>query len=141
MLALTLDSTSLMLIRHDCDVKDSLGGGTRAWNFLKERFRSQDSPIVMALVSQIARTQLKPDEALHGYFNRAQKLTTRLSDAGERIPVTIFMALILEGQHQLFYWTKRSTQTTSKKWYLILASYFPPRLLGGRNLVRGENKI
>ena len=99
MLALTLDSTSQMLIRHDCVGKDSLqkGDGTPAWNLLKERFRSEKSPTVVALVSQIARVQLKPDEALHVYFIRTQKLMTRLSDAGEPISVTIFMALVLNG--------------------------------------------
>ena len=66
-----------------------LGDGTRAWNLLKERFRSEASPTVVALVSQIGRMRLKPDEALQEYFIRAQELMTRLSDAGERISETI----------------------------------------------------
>ena len=36
MLALTLDSTSLMLIRHDCVGKDGVGDGTRAWKFCRK---------------------------------------------------------------------------------------------------------
>ena len=78
-------STSLMLIWHDGVRKDGLGDGTRAWNLLKEIFRSEESPTVMALVPQIPKAQLEPDEALHQNFIRAQELTTRLSDAGERV--------------------------------------------------------
>ena len=102
MLALTLDSTSLMLIRHDCVGKDGLSDGTRAWNLLKERFRSEVSPTVVALVSQNTRMRLKPDEALHKYFIRAQELMTRMSNAGERISETIFMAFVLNGLPERF---------------------------------------
>ena len=97
MLALILDSISLMLIRHDCVGKDGLSDGTRAWNLLKEKFRSEESPTVVTLVSQVARMQLKPEEALHECFIRAQELMTRLSDAGERISETIFVMLVLNG--------------------------------------------
>ena len=69
---------------------------------MKERFRSEESPTAVALVSQIARMRLKPDEALHEYFIRAQELMTRLSDAGERISETIFMALVLNGLPEKF---------------------------------------
>ena len=100
MLALTLDSTSLMLIGHDCVGKDGLGDGSRAWNLLNERFKSEESPTVVALVSQIATMQLKPDEALHEHFITAQELMTRLSDAGERISETIFM--VLNGRPERF---------------------------------------
>ena len=102
MLALTLDSTSRKLIRHDCVGKDGLVDGTRAWNLLTERFRSEELPTVVALVSQIARMQLKPDEALHEYFIRAQELMRRLTDAGEHVSETTFMVLVLNGLPERF---------------------------------------
>ena len=105
MLAPTLDSTSLMLIRQDCVGKNGLGGGTRAWNLLKQspsKERSDESTTVVALVSQIPRMQLKPDEALHEYFIRAQELMTKLDDACERISGMIFMVLVLKGLPERF---------------------------------------
>ena len=74
MLALTLGSTSLMLIRHDCVGKNGLGDGTRAWSFLKERFRSEESPTIVALLSQHARKQLKSHKDLHEYFIREPRI-------------------------------------------------------------------
>ena len=65
MLALTFGSKSLTLIRHDCVGKDGLGDGPRAWNLLKEKLKNEESPTVAARISQIARMQLEPDEALH----------------------------------------------------------------------------
>ena len=69
---------------------------------LKKMSWVTESPTVVALVSQFARMRLKPDEALHEYFIRAQELMTRLSDAGERISETIFMALVLNGFPERF---------------------------------------
>ena len=96
MLALTLDSTSLILIQQDCAGKDGRSDGTRPWYFLKEMFRSEELPTVAAFVSQIDRMQLKADKALHEHLIRAQELMTRLSDAGEKLSEAIFIALVLK---------------------------------------------
>ena len=38
-LALTLDATTLMLMRHDCVGDDGIGDGAKAWKLLKRDFR------------------------------------------------------------------------------------------------------
>ena len=36
-LALTLDATTLMLMRHDCVGDDAIGDGAKAWKFLQKK--------------------------------------------------------------------------------------------------------
>ena len=48
-LALTLDATTLMLMRHDCVGDDGIGDGAKAWKLLHERFQSVDTPTVVIL--------------------------------------------------------------------------------------------
>ena len=42
-LALTLDATTLMLMRHDCVGDDGIGDGAKAWKLLQERFQCGDA--------------------------------------------------------------------------------------------------
>ena len=63
--AIVLDSTSLMLIRHDCVDHNGLGDGHEAWGLLHERFRSNENVTVVSLMRQMARLQVREDEALH----------------------------------------------------------------------------
>ena len=58
-LALTLDATTLMLMRHDCVGDDGIGDGAKAWKLLQERFQSVETPTVVTLVAQLARLQLE----------------------------------------------------------------------------------
>ena len=39
-LALTLDATTLMLMRHDCVGDDGIRDGAKAWKLLQDRFQS-----------------------------------------------------------------------------------------------------
>ena len=57
-LELTLDATTLMLMRHECVGDDGLGEGTKAWKLLQERFQSVETPTVVILVAHLARLQL-----------------------------------------------------------------------------------
>ena len=84
-LAMFLDSTSLMLIRHDCVDRKGLGDGHKAWGRLQERFRSNESETVVSVMRQLARLKLKEDEALHNCFIRAQELPNCLEQAGEHL--------------------------------------------------------
>ena len=70
-----LGSTSLMLIRHDCVDNKGLGDGRKAWVLLQQRFRSDETVTVVSVMRKLARLQLKEDEALYKYFNRAQELS------------------------------------------------------------------
>ena len=47
-LAMVLDSTSLMLIRHDCVDHKGLGDGHKAWGLPQERFRSNETFTVVS---------------------------------------------------------------------------------------------
>ena len=96
-LALTLDATTLMLMRHDCVGDDGIGDGAKAWKLLQERFQSVETPTVVTLVAQLARLQLKDSEDLDSFFIRGQELLTRLQEAGEAVSETLFNALVLNG--------------------------------------------
>ena len=94
-IALALDKTSLMYIRHDCLSQDGTGDGAKAWRLLQQRYSNVEKPTVVSLVRQISRLQLGEEEKLHEYFIRAQELMSRLSDAGEKISETLFNALVI----------------------------------------------
>ena len=94
-LALTLDATTLMLMRHDCVGKDGIGDGAKAWKLLQERFQSVETPTVVTLVAQLARLQLEDAEDLNSFFIRGQELLKRLQEAGEAVSETLFNALVL----------------------------------------------
>ena len=97
-LALTLDATTLMLMRHDCVGDDGIGDGAKAWKLLQERFQSVETPTVVTLVAQLARLQLEEDaEDLDSFFIRGQELLTRLQEAGEAVSETLFNALVRNG--------------------------------------------
>ena len=101
-LAMTLDASSLMLIRHDCVNSKGLGDGQKAWQLLQQRFRSDETTTVISLMRQLARLQLREDEAIHQYFIRAQELVTRLHHAGEELSETLFNAMVLNGLPQRY---------------------------------------
>ena len=94
-LALTLDATTFMLMRHDCVGDDGIGDGAKAWKLLQERFQSLET--VVTLVAQLARLQLEDSEDLDSFFIRGQELLTRLQEAGEAVSETLFNALVLNG--------------------------------------------
>ena len=96
-LALTLDATTLMLMRHDYVGNDGIGDGAKAWKLLQERFQSVKTPTVVTLVAQVARLQLENSEDLYSFFIRGQELLTRLQEAGEAVSETLFNALVLNG--------------------------------------------
>ena len=82
-LALTPDTTTLMLMRHDCVGDDGIEDGAKAWKFLQERFQCVETPTVVTLVAQLARLQLEDSEDLDSFFITGQVLLTRLQEAGE----------------------------------------------------------
>ena len=96
-LAMVLDSTSLMFIRHDCVDNKGLGDGRKAWVLLQQRFRSDETVTVVSVMRQLARLQLKKHPALHNYFIRTHKLSTKLEQAGEHLPGPLLNAMALNG--------------------------------------------
>ena len=94
-LALTLDATTLMLMRHDCVGNDGIGDGVKAWKLMQEIFQSVETRKVVTLVAQLARLQLKDAEDLGGFFIRGQELLIRLQKAGEAVSKTLFNNLVL----------------------------------------------
>ena len=84
-LALTLDATTLMLMRRDCVGDDGIGDGAKAWKLLQERFQSVETPTVVTLVAQLARLQLEDAEDLDSFFIIGQELLTRLRDPLQRL--------------------------------------------------------
>ena len=96
-LALALDKTSLMYIRHDCLSKDGTGDGAKGWRLLQQRYSNVEKPTVVSLVRQLSRLQLGEEEKLHEYFIRSQELMSRLIEAGENMTETLFNALVING--------------------------------------------
>ena len=96
-LAVTLDATTLMLMRHDRVEDDGIADGAKAWKLLHERFQSVETPTVVILVAKLARLQLEDAEDLDSFFIRGQELLTRLQEAGEAVSETLFNALVLNG--------------------------------------------
>ena len=96
-LGLTLDATTLMLMRHDFVGDDGIGDGAKAWKLLLERFQSVETPTVVTLVAQVARLQLEDAEDLDSFFIRGQELLTGLQEAGEAVSEALFNALVLNG--------------------------------------------
>ena len=94
---MVLDTTSLMLIKHDCVNNKGLGDGHNAWGLLQERSRSNETVTVVSVMRQLARLTLKDDEALPQYFIRAQELSTRLGQAGEHLSEPLLNAMVLNG--------------------------------------------
>ena len=70
----TLDSTTLLTIRHDCVNAEGMGDGQRAWTSVMDLFRSNEAPTVVSIVAQLARLKLTEGEDIHSFFIRAQAL-------------------------------------------------------------------
>ena len=63
-LALTLDATTLMVMRHDWVSDDGIEDEAQAWKLFLERFQSLKTLTVVTLLAQLARLQLKDSEDL-----------------------------------------------------------------------------
>ena len=81
-LALTIDATTLMLMRRDCVGDNGIGAGANAWKLLQARFQSVESTKRVSLVAQLARVQLMDSKDQDIFFIREQELFTRLQEAG-----------------------------------------------------------
>ena len=101
-LAMTLDASSIMLIRLGCVNNKGLGDGQKAWQLLQQRFRSNGTTTVTNLMRQLARIQLREDKAIHWYIIRAQELVIRLIHDGEKFFETLFNVMLLNGLPQRF---------------------------------------
>ena len=77
-LALTLDSKTLMTRRPDCVNADRMGDGEAAWKCVLDRFRSNETPTVVSIVSKWARLKMSEGEGIQNSFIRAQELYSRL---------------------------------------------------------------
>ena len=61
-LGLTLDATTVMLMRHDFVGDDGIGDGAKDLKLLQEKFQSVETPTVLNLVAQLAQLQLEDAE-------------------------------------------------------------------------------
>ena len=96
-LALTLDSASLIEIRHNCVNADRTGHGEAAWKCVRDRFHCNEATTAVSIVSKLVRFEISENEGIQNFFSRAQKLHSRFQHAGEHLSPTNFKALILTG--------------------------------------------
>ena len=74
--------------------------GPRCWTqslgfpSAKEKFRSYETVIVVSVMRQLARLQLKEDEALHNYCIRVEELSTRREHSGEHLSEPFLNAIV-----------------------------------------------
>ena len=119
-LALTLDATTLMQMRHDCVGDEGIGDRAKACKFLQERFKSVQMPTVVTIVAQLARLQLEVSDDLDSFFIRGQELFTSLLEAGESISETLFnpwSSMVCQWGMKVLLCKKASTrQRTSQSW-------------------------
>ena len=101
-MAMTLDASSLILIRHDCVNSKCLRDGQKAWLLLQQRFRSDETTPIISLMRQLGRLQFREDKAIHQYFIRGQEMVTRLHHAGEEFSETLCNAMVLNGLPQRY---------------------------------------
>ena len=99
---MTIDASSLMLIRQDCVNSKGFGDVQKAWQLLQQRFRSDETTTVISLIRQLAKLKLREVEAIDQYFIRAQKLVNRLHHAGEKLSETLFNEIVLNGLPQRY---------------------------------------
>ena len=90
-LTMTIEAISLMLIRLDYVNNMGLGDGQKTWLLL-----------VMILMRQLAKLQLRENKTIHRYFIRAQELVIRLHYAGDEFFETLFNAMVLNGLQQRY---------------------------------------
>ena len=64
---------------------------------LQQSFRNDGTVTVVSVMRQLARLQLREDEALHNYFIRAQELSTKPEHAGEYLSEPVLNAMVLNG--------------------------------------------
>ena len=112
-MALALDSTFLMTIRHDYVNPLAKVDGEAAWKCVVDRFRSNKAPTVVSIVSQLARLKMSKGEGIQIFFIRAQEVYNRLQQAGEHLISTIFRELILFELHQQY------------KYFIVQGSFSP----------------
>ena len=82
-------------MRHACVGDDGIGDGTKTWELLRKRFKALKTPILVSLVTQLARLQLKDSEVLDSFFFSAEELLTGLQESGEAVAATLFNATVL----------------------------------------------
>ena len=88
-LALTLNATTLMLMRHDdCVGYDGIEDGAKALKLLHERFQSVETPTLVTLVAQLARLHLGASEILDNVFIRGQELEDNSYLSGVVVQIT-----------------------------------------------------
>ena len=63
-LALTLDESSLLYVKHDCVGSDGYGDGAKAWRMLNERYRSVEKPSIVSIMGRLAKLKLSGNESL-----------------------------------------------------------------------------
>ena len=97
-LALTLHSTTLMTIRHDCVNADRLGKSEAAWKCVLNCFHSYEAPTVVSNVSPLARLKMSEGEGNQNVFIRAPKFFNRIRQARKTLNALILTGLLEQSQ-------------------------------------------
>ena len=76
-LVVVLDSTSLMLTRHDC-----VDSRRKASILLQQRFRSDETVTMVNVMRQQAHLQVRKDEVVHNFFYSCTGVVHQASTCG-----------------------------------------------------------
>ena len=86
-----IDKRTFMFIRsHKPD-------GMRAWQTLRQHFRSSERPRLQATMTKLTSLSMNAGEKIQDYLARAEDLQLDLQEVGEEISASMFMAMVLKG--------------------------------------------
>ena len=96
-LAMSLDTTSLMYVRHDCRNEDGTSDGTKAWKMLQTRFCNIEKTTVRTMMAQLSQLKMCDPETMPEYLIRGQELATRVRQSGEQLSDSLLSTMVLNG--------------------------------------------
>lgn len=71
--------------------------GLAAWKALKQYYKSSERPRIHATMAKLTSIQMTSGESISDYLTRAEDLQMDLTDVGEQISESLFVAMILKG--------------------------------------------
>ena len=118
-----LDNRSLSLV-----MRDASDNGNKALKILREHYKSQGKPRIIALYTDLTSLTKRGDESVTDYMLRAETAATHLKATGETISDSLLVAMLLKGLPSDFKQfstviTQKETAPTFSAFKIALRSY------------------
>ena len=118
-----LDDKSLNLI-----VRDARDKGREALNILHEHYLGKSKPRIIYLYTQLTNLEMSEGESVTDYVIRAEKTSTALQAAGEKLSDSLLMAMMMKGLPEKYatfcaVMTQKDGEPTIQDFNTALKSY------------------